>query len=570
MLKELKIRNFVLVDEMVISFCDKLAVLTGETGAGKSVVVGALQLVLGEQIKGDVFFNATDTVVLDATFGINNIRENSYFIELVDKYEIDISDNELFFLREIKPDGKSSIFINGRKSTNSIVKEFRNILLDFHSQRDQQLLFDEETQLLYLDKYSDLMDMRDEFLEYLNQWREKVNKLKKYQEDIKRSEEKIMLYQYQIEELESANLKENEESELDQEHDLLVNAKEILELYYQMRADFFESEHTVHDMIAFYKNKLENFEGSSTLIKDTIENLATCLTALEDISVCLRHVEDEISVDSERLEEVEHRIKTIYELKNKYKKDVSQMNQYIAEMNEFIASFDKNKEDEDKLKQDIAALQAKVYEIACSLSQKRIENALAFENKIIELLQQLAIKDAEFKIVVDKISDCNNRTLYDVNEYNQTGFDRVKYLFSANKGSVLQDLKSTISGGELSRLLLVIKTIIAKRLPERTVIFDEIDSGIGGKTASMLGLFIKKMSENHQILCISHLPQVASMAEQHLKIEKVNSAEKSVITFKEMNYAERKEEIARMLSGNITDTALEHAEELLRASQQRC
>jgi DNA repair protein RecN (Recombination protein N) len=520
---------------------------------------------LGEQLKGDVFFDTSKNVELEATFDIKSILNNANFRELVNTYEIDISEQELFFARELKPDGRSTVFINGRKSTNAIVKEFRSIILDFHSQRDQQSLFDEDTQLLYLDNFADILALREEFLEVFTQWQEVIKKLKKYQDEIKANEEKILLYQYQIEELETAKLRENEESELDSEHNLLTNAKEIIDLLLQMKTDFYESERTVLDIFAFYKNKLQNYVNDSKLIAEIVENLTSCVGTMEDIAVNLRAVDEAITVDEKRLEEVESRIKLIYDLKNKYKKNIAQMNEYVTEMNNFIANFRQNVEEEEGLKKEIEKLQQKTFEIAEFLHQKRIAAARVLEQNIVVSLQKLAIKDADFKIVVDKNGEFELiNSLPDISCFNQAGFNRVRYIFSANKGSALQDLKSTISGGELSRLLLVIKSILAKKLPERTIIFDEIDSGIGGNTANMLGEFIKELSQNHQIICISHLPQIAAIADNHLKIEKISTAEKNIITVKVLDDATRREEIARMLSGNITNTALEHAEELLK------
>ena len=589
MLKDLKIKNFVMVKDMNISFCDKLTVLTGETGAGKSVIAGALQLVLGEQLKSDVFYNNNTSVELEAIFDVSGLEKNKEFLELIEKYgvEFEITNQkseeelqdappapphkcggkrviELFIFREIKPDGRSSIFINGRKSTNTVVKEFRNILLDFHSQRDQHSLFDEDIQLLYLDNFANLLGRREDYLKHYHLWSDLIKKLKKYQEDIQKNKDKIMLFQYQIDELETANIKENEEAELDKEYILLSNAKDILNLFFEMKSDFFEAEKTVYDILGLYKNKLQNYVANSKIIKETVENLSTCITALEDIMAGSRFIDDEIPTDPNRLEEVETRLKTIFDLKTKYKKDIVQLNEYLTEMKDFIAGYQQDIETEAGYIKEIESLQKKTYDLAIELETKRIESAAIFETKIIESLRKLSINEADFKIIVDKICDLKIDTSQGIENYNLTGFNRVKFLFNANKGMALQELKSTISGGELSRLLLVVKSILAKKLPERTVIFDEIDAGIGGKTAKTLGFFIKELSQSHQIICISHLPQIAAIADQHLSIEKVSIEDRSAITMKVLTFEERRKEIARMLSGNVTETALEHADELLR------
>ena len=561
MLKELKINNFVLVKEMIINFKDNLTVMTGETGAGKSVIAGAVHLVLGEQLKSDIFYDQNQSVVLEATFDIKEHRQNEYFTELINKYELELDDSDLFFTREVKPDGKSSIFINGRKVTNSTVKEFSAILLDFHSQRDQQTLFNDDVQLFYLDNYADIIEVRNEFGETFSKWSELLKSLKKYQDDKKSNEEKMMLYQYQINELESANLNPDEESTLDSEHNLLINAKEILDIFLILRADLFENDNSVSDSLIYYQKRMENYADDSKIIRDTLENLITCNTALADINQNIRKIDSEIAVDEARLAEVEARVKTLYELKTKYKKNIPELIDYIVQMKNFVLNYQTSEETELALIQQIKVLQEKCFELANKLHFERENAAKNFEKEIIDSLRKLAINDADFKICIENINNSDEKLTFE--NYNQTGFDKVKYLFSANRGTVMQDMKSTISGGELSRLLLVIKSILAKKLPERTIIFDEIDVGIGGQTAKMLGEFIKTLSQKHQILSITHLPQIAAIADQHLKIEKLNQNDKTVITLKQLLFDERKNEIARMLAGNITQVALDHAQELL-------
>ena len=616
MLKELKLKNFVLVEELNIDFSDNLSVLTGETGAGKSVIAGAIHIVLGESLKGDVFYDKSKNVEIEATFIVDDFMKDSNFISLLEEYGIEIeltpssqfptpnsqfptpnsqfptphsqfptpnsqfptpnsqfptpnslrdrNESLIFFYREIKPDGRSTIFINGRKHTNATVKIFRNILLDFHSQREQQSLFDEDTQLLYLDKYADLLQDREAFLEVYTQWQEAIKKLKKYQDEIKKNEEKILLYNYQIDELIAAKLTINEETDLDSEYNLLTNAKEILDNYSEMQIELFESDRTVFDILAYYKSRLSNYTKDSKLIADTVENLNISITALEDISASSRYIDEEISIDEKRLEEVENRIKTIYDLKTKYRKDVHKMIEYIAEMQAFVAGFSRNAIEEENLKNEISHLQKRAFEIATLLNKKRHEAAISMEKNIIDNLVKLAIPDADFKICLEYLYDLESETLPEMDIFTTTGLNQVKYTFSANKGSILQELKATISGGELSRLLLVIKSILAKKLPERTIIFDEIDTGIGGKTAMALSGFISEISQNHQILCITHLPQIAALANKHLKIEKISTLEKNLITVTDLSYNDRKNEIARMLAGNITNASLEHAEELLK------
>ncbi|MCK9328766.1 MAG: DNA repair protein RecN [Candidatus Cloacimonetes bacterium] len=560
MLTELKIENFVLVDKINVSFDDKLTVLSGETGAGKSVLVGAINLVLGGQVRGNIFLDNSKSVLLEASF--TRLEYIPEFNELISKYEIDMSDGELFFRRDIKPDGKSSIFINGRKSTNSIVKEFRSILLDFHSQRDQQLLFDEEVQINFLDEYAELLDLRSEFNEKYQKLQYLIIEAKRQKEEIKRLQDKKLLYEYQINELETANLSINEESDLDNEYQVLLNAKEILGLFETFNQEFFENENTIYDKIKYYQKSFEEFKNSSKLIDNVCENLITCSTALEDVMQTIRFIDQEIVIDEKRLDTVEARIKVLFDLKTKYRKDISELMNYILEMKEFIRNFNQNIKKNDNIDKEIKSINLECIRIAELLSVKRKQSAINFEKLIVNNLKDLAIKDATFKIIVDKISSFDLNSV-DISKFNNFGCDRVSFQFSANKGMQIQDLKFSISGGELSRLLLVIKSILANKLPEKTVVFDEIDTGIGGNTANMLGQFIRELSNNQQIICITHLPQIASLGHNHFKIEKKLYLNKNSITIAKLNEEDRIIEIARMLSGDITEVSKKHAIELL-------
>ena len=406
-------------------------------------------------------------------------------------------------------------------------------------------------------------DLKKTFLDTFNNWIINNKKYKKYLEDVKKNEEKILLYKYQINEIESTHLKPAEEEELDKEHHLLINAKEILDLFINMRTDFFDSEKTIYDICAFYKNKFEGFAQDNKLIFDTVSNLTSCLTALEDISNSTRFFDEEITVDELKLEKIEKRIRELYDIKNKYKMNIKELITYKTEMKSFIMSYKKDIESGEKLKSEVLFLQKQAFEYATQLNDIRIKSAKDFEQQIMKSLKLLAIPDANIKIKVDRINQDKNNHLPEIKDYYYSGFNNVKFLFTANKGTPLQDLKSTISGGELSRLLLVVKTILAKKISKRTVVFDEIDSGIGGGTANMLAKFIKDLSTTHQILCISHLPQVAANAQHHLKIEKILKNDKNQIIVNELEAEDKKIEIARMLSGNITETAIEHAIELL-------
>jgi len=565
MLKELRIENFVFVESLHMGFEKGLTVMTGETGAGKSVIAGAIHLVLGEQVKGDVHLDRSKNVVIEATFDISHLVSDPTFLALTQQYDVDTTEQELFFHKEIRHDTKTSISINGRKTTNAIVKEFRPLLIDFHSQRDQQCLFDEDTQLVYLDNFANLNEIKALFVDHYSQWGQAERKYAKYKDDIRKNEEKILLYQYQIRELEATNLSEPEEAQLDAEYQLLVNAKQITDIVLAMRVELFDSEKSIYDSLCLYKKSLEPFADNHHLLQDTLDSLNQCTSVLEDISAFTRNIDSEIAVDEPRLVEIENRLKTIYDLKNKYKRDIPQLLQFLKEMQDYVATYSADPQVEETIKAEIVTHRSQSIQLADDLHKKRLAAAIAFQQKIVQSLRQLAIGDADFQIAITKTADLHSGNIT-LSCFTPTGIDKVSYLFSANKGSALAELKATISGGELSRLLLVIKAILANQIPEHLILFDEIDTGIGGNTALKMGDFIKQLSLSHQIINISHLPQIAARADTHLKIEKITQNQKTIITLTKLDLTQRQHEIARMLSGNTTDVALIHAAELLLTS----
>ncbi|HOD53780.1 MAG TPA: DNA repair protein RecN [Candidatus Cloacimonadota bacterium] len=562
MLNYLELKNFIFVKSLKLSFSSGLQILTGETGAGKSIIVGAIHLIMGGQLKGNVFRDPKQKVSLSAIFSINS--QNQALMNLINQYDIDISDNELFFSREIQTDGKSSVFINGRKVTNTIIREFRDSLFDFHSQRDQQLLLNEDFQLLCLDHFARLDSERDEYTQCFHAYQSQVSHLKKLESEERKSEDKIRLYEFQINEIEDLKLKADEEQELDAEYQVLSNAQEILDACDQLNHHLYEKENAVYDQISSFCNLFERFARMNNLISEQNEHLQAILSHFDDLVQISRQIPQEIYLDQNRLDEVESRIQLLHQIKTKYRKSISEIIAYKTEMQKYLKEHNSLKDKIEEAKNSLDQLRQDLLVKADSLSLKRNQSAINFASEIEENLQDLAIPSANVKIKVDKNQDICNNQANRVIGLKETGQDQVEFLFNANKGGQLQILKHSASGGELSRLLLVIKKILANNLPPQTIIFDEIDSGIGGKTADMLGQYIYNISDYHQVICITHLVQVASYAEKHFKIEKNTLEEMTEIQVDLLNENERHKEIARMLSGDLSEYALNHAKELLK------
>jgi len=567
MLNYLELNNFILVKSLKLDFSQGFQALTGETGAGKSVIVGAIHLIMGGQAKGNILRNQQEKASLSAIFSIN--KHNAELNRLIEKYEIDTSEGEIFFLREIQPDGRSSSFLNGRRVTNAIIKEFRDSLFDFHGQRDQQLLLNEDFQLLCLDHFAKLGKEREEFSKVYYNYQSKLREHKKLIEDEKKSEDKIRLYEYQINEIEELKLKVEEEEDLDAEYQVLNNAQEILDINQELNDTFYERENSIYDQISSFAHSITHFAKLNKLIGEQSEHLDSILVHFDDLIQISRQVPGEIYLDPERLDEVEERLKALLNIKNKYKRSIAEIIQFKEEMQSYLQEHQSQKDKINKITQEIEQLGKDMQEKAEYLSKQRTQAATAFAYEIEQNLQDLAIPEANIKIVVDKIEGFCNDKLNIVVNIKETGYDQVEFLFNANKGGQLQSLKHSASGGELSRLLLVIKKILAENLPPQTIIFDEIDSGIGGKTADMLGQYIQKISEYHQVICITHLAQVASYANNHYLIKKDNQGEITEIKVEELDLNNRQDEIARMLSGDLSESSLNHAKELLKRGDKK-
>ncbi|MBT4574982.1 MAG: DNA repair protein RecN [Candidatus Cloacimonetes bacterium] len=560
MIKSLRVENFIIVDELNLDFGNGLQVLTGETGAGKSIIVGAISLILGSDIHSGMLLNDTLPAKLEAVFSVD--KDNKQFVNLLQKYDFDVSEDEVFFAKEISTNLRSKSFINGRRVSKDIVKEFRDVLIDFHSQRDQQKLFDTDFQLEVLDIFGKLTNFRERFTSQYKNTESKIKKLKKLQRSESELTEKINLYQYQIEEIEKIKPLIGEDAKLQAELNLLTNAEDILDISSRLEQEIYEKENSVYDTISSYISQLTKFKDDNKNIMEAVSYLQDSSANLGNSINSIREVQNVIEVDSSRLEYVQGRLTEINTLSVKYKRNIAEILEYRNSIQLQIDSYSSGKKEIVELNDEITKELILLNKLAQDLSDKRKSAAIYFEKEIVANINKLAIPDAAIKFQFKTLENSfgNEDSL---SGFNETGKDAVDIYFSANKGVKLQPFRIAASGGELSRFLLAIKKILSDRLDRRTIIFDEIDSGIGGKTSELLAEFIHDIGKFHQVLCISHLPQIASYGDRHFSIEKISGSNNSEVKVKILDENERRVEIARMLSGSDTELALRHADELI-------
>ena len=559
MIKSLKVENFIIVEKLNLEFENGLQVLTGETGAGKSIIVGAINIIFGSDIHPGMLLDDSLPSKLEAVFDIDN--NNRKLIKLFKNYDIDISEGEAFFAKEIGVNLRSKSFINGRRVSKDTIKEFRVLLIDFHSQRDQQKLFDTDFQLEVLDIYGKLTNLREHFTSKYKETENKIKKLKKLQNAERELAEKIKLYQYQIDEIEKIDPVIGEDAKLQAELNLLTNAEDILNIATQLEQEIYEKENSVYDTISLYISQLAKFKDDNKNIEEAVNFLQDASANLDNSINSIREVQNIIEVDSSRLEYIQSRLTLLNNLSVKYKQNMEGILEYRNGIQQQIDSYSSGKEEISVLNNEIIIYLENINKLAEELSAKRTNVAINFEKEIITNINKLAIPDAEIEFKFNELE--NTIGISDrLSGLNETGKDAVDIYFSANKGVKLQPFRVAASGGELSRFLLAIKKILSDRLDRRTIIFDEIDSGIGGRTSELLAEFIHDIGKHHQVLCISHLPQIASYSDRHFSIEKISGSKSSEVKVKILDENERRVEIARMLSGSDSELALQHAAEL--------
>ncbi len=559
MLSEIYIKNYILVPELRLKFKPGLTVITGETGAGKSILVGSIGIILGESPAGLEAWDPLKPIYLEASF---RPQKDDALQALLAEINSN-SEDELVLAREISKSGKSSYYIDGRKVSASVMKSLKPLLLDFHHQRDQQKILQSAYQLDILDRYAGCMKEREEFRKA---FKELKNLRVSLAEMLRRQEQQsklIELYRYQYEELENANIKLGEDLALQKEHELLSHSQEIIELCYAMNSSLFESENSIFDQLGNYGAKLERYKELNPALDNAHRSLSEAVEALRTTSSELSTVLDTISFEPKRLSALEERLDLINSLLHKHKvKNVEDLQQLFKERERDIhtsQSFDKEiSETRKKLEQD----SLKLIHMADKLSALRQEAARKLSKALQTGIRKLALKDARFEIRIDKKSDPQILHSDVLESFTDTGQDAVEFLFSANPGSSLKSLSAVASGGEMSRILLGIKEVLVSKESARLLILDEIDSGIGGKTADSVALCIADIAKKHPVLCITHLAQIASVADSHILVEKI-AKEKTSVNLRVLEPAQRIPELARMLSGEPSELALKHAEELI-------
>ncbi len=550
MLSHLYIENYALIDKLEIDFSSGFSVITGETGAGKSIIIGALSLILGQRTDIGVLLDKSSKCVVEGSFNVDKLDLNDFFVS----NELDI-ENPCLLRREIAPNGKSRAFINDTPVNLNQLKELGERLVDIHSQHNTLTLNNSDFQMAVVDNVAGNQELIKQYSLEFKLYQKLNNEL----EDIKSKEKEANTHrdylQFLFDELENANLKANEQEEIISELEMQNNAEEIKTGLYKTIDTLSQSELNVEaqlNELAVHLSKLAIYHPQ---IKEITERLQSCIIELKDISNEAASLEEKVLFDTKLIEQLTQRLDLIFRLEKKHNvasvAELLEIYQKISNELFEIASF------EDKinlLEKNLSLEFNKLKKLSGDLSLKREAATPLIEVAVKETLSNLGMATANLKINLSETEDFTN-----------SGSNNIVFLFNANKGGELRELSKVISGGELSRLMLAIKSIISKQNLLPTVIFDEIDNGVSGDIAGKVGLIMKKMSNDMQLIAITHLPQIAAKADIHYFVSKQSDEKITRSLIKQLNTNEKVEEIAKMLSNEkVTVSALENAKELMR------
>jgi len=556
-LLELRVENYAVIDSLAVEFASGLNLLTGETGAGKSILIDALSLLLGDKASSEMIRHGAEKAVVSGVFE----ADEKHLARVLEENGIEAEGSQIIVKREIAAGGKGRAFVNNQPATVALLRALAPVLASIHAQNETILAFDEKARLELLDTFAghDLSGLAEKYTAWAGV-RERLAQLDRDEQDRLRMAD---LWSFQKKEIEAAKLQPGEDQKLETEKRVLANAEKLYGAATAAYQALYEDDAAALTNIAAARKQLEELARFDTKFLEALASLESAKAAIEDVSATARDYADGIDASPERLAEVEDRLALIDRLKRKYGSTADEVIAYGEDVARKLDELENREDVVRELKKQLEAAAVEYLSAAQSVSKKRYSAARELKKLVEAEVNQLAMK-AQFRIEVSGADEPANWTA--------TGFDNVAYLISPNPGEPLKPVEQIASGGELSRVMLALKATIeagkqGKSGVQRTLVFDEIDTGIGGRAAEAVGKKLKSLARANQVLCITHLPQIASFADHHYLIEKRETAGRTRTLIRALSADERTEEIARMLSGaKLTETSRQHAEQLLKAN----
>lgn len=552
MLQHLYIQNYALIETLDIDFENGFTVITGETGAGKSILLGAIGLLLGQRADTKAIRNGAQRCIIEAIFNLENYHMDSIFEEM----DIDFDGKECIIRRELTSAGKSRAFINDTPAGISQLKDLGDNLIDIHSQHKNLLLSKEDFQLNVLDIIAHDLKELEQYKETFHKYKVALSALEKARKLAEDQQAEQDYLEFQLQQFEKADLKEGEEEELEKEQHTLEHAEEIKNALYQANDLLQGDRDNVIQMLRSASQKLDNITNVFDGAEELAERIESCRIELKDVAEELENQAEDIDFNPNRQAFVEERLSLIYELESKH--HVESLKELISirdQLNDKLCAISNCEENILSLEKECKERESKVQELAGKLSEKRRFAAKLVEKSMCENLVPLGMPNIQFQV------DISERQVPD-----SAGIDKVTFLFSANKNSSLQPISQVASGGEIARVMLSLKALISGATSLPTIIFDEIDTGVSGQIAEQMALLMKEMGEKsgRQVISITHLPQIAALGAHHYRVYKEDNAETTNSHIVKLNDEERIEEIAHMLSGaTLTEAAINNARALI-------
>lgn len=550
MLNQLSVRNVAVIDKLDINLHDGVSVLTGETGAGKSIIIDSINMILGDRANKELVRYGTDKAVVQAVFDAPKS-----VINILEENDIDVEDGTVIITRQVTKEGKSVARINGMVVTLNILREISDRLINIHGQHDNQALLTPIRHITFLDAYADNEEYINRYKDILSKKREIEKKISSLEMDEQEKMQRIDLLEYQVNEIKKASLEKGEEDDLREQRDIYTNAEQITKSVNEAYMNLYEGDEiqSAYDGISIAVNEISQISDLNPQLKSIYDTLNEIMYSLEDTAHEIKEFGETVEFDEQTLNEIEERLDLISRLKRKYGNSIEEILEYLKKAESELNDIKLSDERTNELKEELKNITKELKEKGNVLTQRRENAAKVLEENIEKSLHELNMEKSKFKVSIE-----NDGTFYD------NGMDKVEFLISTNPGEPLKPLVKIASGGELSRVMLAIKSILADSDGVDTMIFDEIDTGVSGKAAMSIAKKLAVIAKNKQVICITHLPQLTAMADNHYLIQKNTDGELASTTLKELDEEGRELELARIIDGGeVTELALSHAKQML-------
>lgn len=548
MLNHLSIKNVAVIDRLGVDFHSGVSVLTGETGAGKSIIIDSINMILGDRANKGLVRYGSDKAVVQAVFDADES-----VIPILEENDIDADDGQIVITRQLTGEGKSVARINGMVVTLNVLRDIADKLINIHGQHDSQALLTPAKHISFLDAYAVNDEYIRKYRECLKRKRETEKKIQSLEMDEQEKMRRIDLLEYQVDEISKAELEKGEDEELKEQREIYANAEQITSAVNEAYMNIYGGDEAAYDSISAAVDALSGVREVNPKLNSIYEALSGVMYSLEDVAHEVKEFGDSVEFDEQALNDVEERLDLISKLKRKYGAEIESILKYLETARKDLEDIKLSDERTNELKEELFGIVSELQGYGKELSKRRAKYAEVLEKGIEQSLHELNMERSKFKVNIET-SD----------EFYENGMDRVEFLISTNPGEPLKPLVKIASGGELSRVMLAIKSILADSDNVDTLIFDEIDTGVSGRAAMSIAKKLSEIGRGKQVICITHLPQLTAAADNHYLIQKNTEGEMASTTLTELDGEQREIELARIIDGGeVTELALSHAREML-------